>query len=101
MFLFVHPPKVDGRVLYSQQGLLRWPQVFDLGDEFGSVVFNRITGNDISRTTVNPTSNGRAWDVQLGKEVPIPGLADCLFNSIVVGSPRVESFHLEGIGRCL
>jgi hypothetical protein len=63
-------------------------QPLDLGDEFGPVADSEITGNDISRATVNPTSNGRAWDVQLGKEVPIPGLADGLFNSIVVGSPR-------------
>ncbi len=50
---------------------------------------------------MNPTSNGRAWDVQLGEEVSISGLADCLLDAVVVGPSRVESFHLERIGRRL
>ena len=71
------------------------------GDEFTTVVVGKITGNDISRATVNPTSDGRAWDVQLWKEFAVSGLADCLLDSVVVGPSRVESFHPERIGRRL
>jgi len=48
------------------------PQPFDLGDELTAIVVGKLTGNDISRTSVNPASNGRARDVQLWEKIPIP-----------------------------
>ena len=52
-----------------------------------------ITRNDIGHAAMNPRSNGRAWDVQLREELTVSRFADCFLDSVVVGPPRVESFH--------
>jgi hypothetical protein len=46
-----------------------------------------------------PASNCRSGDLQLGEEISVSGFADCFLDSVVVGPSRVESFHLERIGR--
>jgi len=91
--------------------ILGWPdrrefdfassRLFDLGGQLGVIMGSEIAGDHFGHATVNPTSKGRPWDVQLGKEIPISGFADCLLDSVVVGPSRVESFHLECIGRRL
>ena len=58
-----------------------------------------IACNDIGHSAMNPASNGRARDVQLQEEFTVSGFADRFLDSIVVGPSRVESFHLERIGR--
>jgi hypothetical protein len=62
---------------------------------------SEIAGDHFRHATVNPTSNGRPWDIQLGEEVSISGLANCLLDSVVVGPSRGEGFHCDRIGRCL
>jgi hypothetical protein len=63
------------------------------------VIGSEIASNHVGRATINPTSNGRTWDVSLGEDVSISGRADCFLDSVVVGPSRVDSFHLERIGR--
>jgi len=74
---------------------------FDLGGQLGIIIGSEIARGYVGRATVNPASNGRAWDVQLGEEIAVSGFANCLLNPVVVGPSRVESFHLERIGRRL
>ena len=77
------------------------PQPFDLGDELTTIVVGKVTGDDVSRAARNPTSNGRAGDVQFWEEIAVSRFADRLLDSVVVGLSRAASFHLDIVGRCL
>jgi hypothetical protein len=77
------------------------PQPIDLIRHLRMIMGSEIASNHIGHAAMNPASNGRAWDVQLGEELTVSGFADGFLDSVVVGPSRVESFHLERIGRVL
>jgi len=100
-----HPKHGNQEADYGSEQRGSTPEPFDLDDSLGTLATSEITGNDIRRAVVNPASNGRSGDLQLGEEranpssISVSGFADCFLDSVVVGSSRVESFHLKRVGR--
>jgi hypothetical protein len=84
------PEEGDQESNYCSEQSCSTPEPFDLGGHLGIVMGSEIASNHIGRAAMNPASNGRTRDVQLGKEISISGLADCLLDSVVVGPSRVE-----------
>ena len=77
------------------------PESVDLRCHLRRIIGSEIGCNDIGRAAMNPASNGRAWNVQLREKLTVSGFADRFLDSVVVGPSRVESFHLERIGRAM
>ena len=70
----------------------------DLSNQVGTIAGSEIAGDHIGHATMNPTSNGRAGNIQLGEQISVPRLADGLLNPIVVAPPRLRRLHLQRIG---
>lgn len=89
--------EANDRAEQSRSGL----EPFDLGSQLGTIMGSVIARNHVGRAAMNPTSDGRTWDVQLWEEIAVSRFADCLLDSVVVGPSRVEMCHLARIGRRL
>ncbi|MBJ19885.1 MAG: hypothetical protein GY910_05590 [bacterium] len=71
-----YPNRGDQEVNDRSEQSPSMAEPFYLGDWLGMILGSEIANNHVWRPAMNPISDGRSWDVQLGKEVSISGLAD-------------------------